>query len=156
MTINNLSYQPISPLREDVRYLIGLLNEHHLSHCPPEICHLAPAEQLAEQNCVMIGAFDQNKLCGMGTVKFFDDYAEITRMFVLDEYRGNRIAGTILNQLIELAKDRNLSDVKLETSDKFEAAVNLYYANGFEICGPFGEYLTKAQNMYMQKKLRQD
>lgn len=153
MSQKNIIYQPISPLREDVRYLITQLNQHHLSHCPPDVCHLAQAEQLVEMDCVMVGAFDESVLCGMGAVKFFDDYAKITRMFVLDEYRGNRIGNTILTKLIELVKERKLPVVKLETSEKFKAAVKLYRLNGFKVCVPFGEYVSSAQNLYMQKTI---
>ena len=153
MSTKNIIYKSISPLREDVQYLITQLDQHHLSHYPLEVCHLTQSEQLAEMDCVIIGAFDESVLCGMGAVIFFDDYAEITRMFVLDEYRGNRIANTILTKLIELVKERKLPVVKLETGEKFKAAVELYRLNGFEVCAPFGEYVNSAHNLYMQKIL---
>jgi putative acetyltransferase len=146
-------YQVISPLRDDVRALMDRLNKHNLSHCPPEICHLATPEQLATTDCIMFGAFIEGCLCGMGAIKFMTGYGEITRMFVADEFRGRGVAKEILGCLIQCAVDRGLASVKLETSTKFISAVRLYKASGFTLCPPFGEYVNSSHNTYMEKKL---
>jgi putative acetyltransferase len=130
------------------------LNAHNLSHCPPEICHLATAEQLAESDCLMIGAFTDEHLCGMGALKFFENYGEITRMFVEQPFRRKGIARQILDLLIQEAVKRNLESLKLETSEQFANAVRLYKSSGFVPCAPFGEYVHAPHNAYLEKTLR--
>ncbi len=146
-------YQVILPLRDDVRALMDRLNKHNLSHCPLEICHLATSEQLAATDCIMIGAFIEGSLSGMGAIKFMSGYGEITRMFVADEFRGKGVAKEILGTLIQCAVERGLVSVKLETSRKFISAVRLYETSGFTLCPPFGEYVSSPHNTYMEKKL---
>ncbi len=148
------NYRAISPLRDDVRNLMERLNAHNLSHCPPEICHLATAEHLAKSDCLMIGAFSGEHLCGMGTVKYFETYGEITRMFVEEQYRGMGIAKQIINLLIQATIERNLESIKLETSEQFANAVRLYKSAGFVPCAPFGEYVHAPHNTYLGKKLK--
>lgn len=151
--MNKIIYQVISPFRADVRVLVDRLNAHHLSHCPPEICHLTTAEQLAETDYLMIGAFNDKILCGIGAIKFMKSYGEITRMFVDEQFRGHGIAKRILEFLLERAVERNLKSVKLETSEKFTSAVRLYKSYGFTPCAPFGEYVYAPHNTYMEKNL---
>lgn len=151
--MKTIIYQPISPFRDDVRDLMNQLNRHHLSHCLLEVCHLTTAEEIANSDHLMIGAFSDEQLCGMGAVKFMADYGEITRMFVVDEFRGNGIAKRILDCLVESAVERKLQSVKLETSLKFTRAVRLYQSYGFAPCAPFGDYVNAPHNTYMEKKL---
>lgn len=90
----------------------------------------------------------------MGALKFMDHYAEVSRMFVLDEYRGKGLAVRLLNQLEKVAEDRGKIALKLETSDRFETAFRLYLKYGFTLCDPFGEYIHAAfQHVYMEKRI---
>lgn len=152
--MNGIHFSTISPLRDDVRTLMEQLNAHNLSHCPPEICHLATPEQLAGSDCTMIGAFSRERLCGMGAIRFMDSYGEITRMFVEEDFRRKGIAKQILDLLVQCAINRNLQSVKLETSVKFTNAVSFYAASGFTACAPFGDYVHAPHNSYMKKILR--
>jgi len=151
--MKTITYLPISPFRDDVRDLMNQLNAHHLSHCSPEICHLTTAEEIANFDHLMVGAFSDEQLCGMGAIKFMADYGEITRMFVVDEFRGTGIAKQILDRLVEAAIERNLRSVKLETSLKFTRAVRLYQSYGFANCAPFSDYVHAPYNAYMEKQL---
>lgn len=151
--MKTISYQPISPFRDDVRVLMNQLNMHHLSHCLAEVCHLATAEEIAKYDHLMIGAFSDKQLCGIGAVKFMAGYGEITRMFVDEEFRGKGIAKPILDRLVEAAMARGLQSVKLETSLKFTRAVRLYTSYGFALCAPFGNYVNAPYNTYMEKRL---
>jgi len=82
-----------------------------------------------------------------------ENYGEITRMFVEEQYRRNGIAGQILRLLIQEAIKRDLKSVKLETSVSFTNAVHLYESTGFIPCAPFGEYVHTPHNTYMERKL---
>ena len=147
----NVEIKNIHPDKPEVIRLFKLLDSHNLSHCPPEICHLATPEKFINENSILLGVFCDGILCGMGGLIIFTDYAEITRMFVLDEYRGNKFSLKILNHLEQIAIERKVKVLKLETSEKFEKAFSIYLKYGFILCRPFGEYVAKPYNTYMEK-----
>ncbi len=89
----------------------------------------------------------------MGGLKFYDDYAEVTRMYVKEKFRGNKLSPRLLRELESKALEKNKSVLKLETSDKFKKAFNLYKQYGFKLCEPFGEYIGKPYNTYMEYKI---
>ncbi len=143
----------ISPCYDNVRELFRLLDTHNMSHHPPEVCHLTQPEELQEVRSILLGIFCDGELCGMGALKFFDDYAEVTRMFVKEAYRGNGLAGKLLDELAKVALTNGLTVLRLETSEKFRSAVRLYQNYGFHFCEPFGEYVNKPLNTYMEKQI---
>ena len=148
-----LDLKVISPKRHDVQTMFDALDRHHLSLCPPEICHLTTTEVLDHDSCVLIGAFEHDMLCGIGGLKSFDGYGEITRMYVAPAHRGRAVAERILEKLISVAKGQGLPTVRLETSDKFEAAMKLYFKHGFVLCAPFGDYVNEPYNTYLEKRI---
>lgn len=143
----------ISPNRLDVQAMFAALNQHHLAHCPSEICHLTSADELERDGCFLIGALERDTLCGIGGVKLLEGYGEITRMYVAPEHRGKLIAERILEKLIALASEHGRHLIRLETSDKFEAAMKLYLKHGFAPCPAFGDYVDEPYNTYLEKRL---
>ena len=90
----------------------------------------------------------------MGGLRFFGDYAEVTRMFVLEEHRGKGLATRLLDELENEAIRRKKSFLRLETSNRFENAYRLYLKHGFNLCEPFGEYAHATyQHSYMEKAI---
>ncbi len=147
-----IEIKEISPSNLEVRELFRLLDEHNLSHCPPEICHLTQPEELQNAQSVLLGVFCNGALVGTGGLKQ-TDYAEITRMFLKPEVRGNGLAVKLLNELETIAGNNNYKYLMLETSESFKSAYRLYIRYGFQLCEPFGEYVDKAYNTYMKKKI---
>jgi len=143
----------ISPRDSEVRELFKLLDAHNMSHCPPEICHLTQPDELEKISSILLGAYYDGVLCGMGGLKFYDDYAEVTRMYVKERFRGNKLSPKLLKELELKALEKDKSILKLETSDKFKKALNLYKQYGFRLCEPFGEYIEKPYNTYMEYKI---
>lgn len=143
----------ISPSHSEVRELFTLLDSHNMSHCSPEVCHLTQPEELEKINAVLLGAYCNGVLCGMGGLKFYDDYAEVTRMYVKEEFRGNKLSPRLLKELELKALEKGKSILKLETNDKFEKAISLYEQYGFNECEPFGEYVDRPYNTYMEMKI---
>ncbi|MDH6251070.1 GNAT superfamily N-acetyltransferase [Chryseobacterium sp. H1D6B] len=62
----------------------------------------------------------------------FKEYAYLGFMFVKPEYRGQGINQLILDKLIDWAKSREISEIRLEVYDKNESAVKAYEKAGFE------------------------
>ena len=149
----NIQIEEISPMMKEVKELFRLLDEHNLSHCPADICHLTQPREMEKVNSTLLGIFHDDTLVGMGGLKYYDDYAEATRMFTLDSYRGKGLATKLMTELEKHALKRNLKILKLETSEKFIFAVKLYKKLGFEKCEAFGEYIQKPLNSYYQKYL---
>lgn len=148
-----IAIREISPSGLEVRELFRLLDAHNLSHCPPEVCHLTQPEELENAESVLLGVFGDGVLLGTGGLKLKSGYAEITRMFLKPEARGKGLAVQLLEALEAIAESKNYPCLMLETSQAFEPAYRLYLKYGFELCEPFGEYVNKAHNTYMRKKV---
>lgn len=149
----NVEIKPIIPTSNEAKRLFKLLDVHNISYCPPEECHLTQPNELGQISSILLGIFYKGVLCGMGALKFFDDYAEVSRMYILEEYRGKGFAVRLLNALEKEASSRGKTVLKLETSDKFKSACHLYLKYDFKLCEPFGKYIHEAyQHTYMEKR----
>lgn len=146
----------ISPGDSEVRELFKLLDAHNMSHCPPEVCNLTQPEDMENISSILLGIYCDGVLCGMGGLKLYDGYAEVTRMYVKEEFRGNKLSPRLLKELELKALEKDKSVLKLETSDKFKKAFSLYKRYGFKLCEPFGEYIEKPYNTYMELKIETD
>lgn len=56
---------------------------------------------------------------------------ELTRMYLLPEYRGKGEGGRMLSEALRVAASLGFSTVELETAPVFGAAIRLYRKNGF-------------------------
>ena len=142
--------EEISPSDAEAKQLFKLLNEHNLFYCPPEVCNLLQPEEMLQIEALLLGVFCDDVLSGIGGLKYFKEYAEVTRMYVKEQYRGNGLATQLLSVLKSKALERGITNLKLETSDNFDMAVQLYLKYGFKKCKPFGEYVKKPYNTYME------
>jgi GNAT superfamily N-acetyltransferase len=59
------------------------------------------------------------------------DVGELRRMWVEPAWRGRGVAWTLLHALEELAKEMQLSELRLDTRRKLETAIALYRSAGF-------------------------
>ena len=79
--------------------------------------------------------------------------AEIKRMFVMPEYRGNGVAAAILNELESWAKGLNFQRTVLETGRKLHEAVSLYEKAGYKEIENYEPYIGMTESLCMEKKL---
>jgi putative acetyltransferase len=77
---------------------------------------------------------------GCGGIAFEDGFAELKRMYVRPQLRGQHIGQSILARLEEEARARNVRRLVLETGDVLHAALRLYEGAGFKRCAAFGAY----------------
>jgi putative acetyltransferase len=65
------------------------------------------------------------------------------------------VGQTVLTHIIRHAKEKGMTCLSLETgsSEEFWAARSMYLKNGFEICGPFGDYKLDPLSVFMTKHL---
>ncbi|WAU85534.1 GNAT family N-acetyltransferase [Streptomyces sp. Qhu-G9] len=71
---------------------------------------------------------------------YSDGDAELKRMYVVDEVRGNGLARRILAALEDDARAAGRTRMVLETGNKQPEAIALYASSGYEPCVKFGHY----------------
>lgn len=84
------------------------------------------------------GNFWIAKVCGkvIGTIALLDignNRGALRKMFVAKNYRGKEfgIGQNLLNNLVDWAKDKRITEIFLGTTEKFIAAQRFYEKNGF-------------------------
>jgi putative acetyltransferase len=91
---------------------------------------------------------------GCGAIKRYDnDAAEVKRMFVGEEYRGKGIAGKILTELENWAKELGYTHTILETSKTQYEAVALYTKKGYSVIDNYGQYKGIENSICFKKEL---
>ncbi len=94
-------------------------------------------QEYASMNDFILGAFEAGQLVGI--MGFFrPSLPKVSRKghiwgtFLLPEWRGKRIAGQLLDELINRARHmHNLNRLQLTTSTQYKAAISLYKSRGF-------------------------
>ena len=89
---------------------------------------------------------------GCGAFKpFSEKEAEIKRMFVLPEFRGQGLGRKILKNLEYWAEESNFDFCILETSKDMPKAVKLYQKAGYSAIQNYGPYKDVESSMCMKK-----
>lgn len=85
---------------------------------------------------------------------YSDGDAELKRMFVIPEGRGNGLARRILAALEDDARAAGRVRMVLETGDQQPEAIALYASSGYAPCEKFGHYRTYDSSRCFAKPLR--
>lgn len=106
-----------TPLQDDVRELVALLNAHLLPLSPVEFQFKMTAEQMAGADTTVFVARDAaGRALGCGALKMAGDrQAEVKRLFTRPEVRGKRVGSALLAAITELARSRGVHVLLLET-----------------------------------------
>lgn len=100
---------------------------------------------------VVICYHDQ-KPVGCGAFKKYEEnVAEIKRMYVLPDYRGEGIAPKILKELEDWAKELHHKKCILETGIKLQSAIALYLKSGYTKTDNYGQYENVENSICMKK-----
>ena len=100
----------------------------------------------------VIVVFVETEAVGCGAFKpYSDDTAEIKRMYVKPEFRGQRIAQNILSELEAWAVESGFTTTVLETGLKQPEAIRLYERSGYERIENYGQYAGVENSVCMQK-----
>ena len=101
-----------------------------------------------------IVCYVDNKPIGCGAFKQYDQKkAEIKRMYVLPEFRGQGIGVAILKELELWAAELNFSECILETGKKQPEAIRLYQKAGYTITKNYGQYENVDNSVCMLKAI---
>ena len=135
---------------------VALLKQSHAlmeSLFPPEDNFYLDVEDLVSPDIKFYTARENGTVLGTGAIALKPDYAEVKSMFVSEDARGKGVAGAILRQLEDTARDNNAKIMKLETGNVLHAAHKLYDSQGFTRCGVFPPYNAAGSSIFMEKPL---
>lgn len=140
----------------DVRALL----EEHLAdlalHSPACSVHAMPVERLRAPDVTFWSVWSDDRVVGCGALKELDSHhGEVKSMRTIDDARGVGIGGLVLDHLVDEARRRGYSRISLETgsNEPFFPAHRLYARRGFEVCGPFADYVEDPWSVFMTKEL---
>lgn len=137
----------------------ALLREHlagMVSTSPAESVHALPLERLQQPDVTLWSVWKHNELCGCGALKeLTPHHGEIKSMRTRVQFLRQGVAQTVLNRILQEATDRGYRQVSLETGSTaaFMPAHHMYLHNGFELCGPFGDYASDPFSVFMTRRL---
>jgi putative acetyltransferase len=142
----------------DVRALIGALDAELAQHYAPEQRHGLALDAIFQPHIRFFIARHDGEALGCGGVALFADFAEIKRMYVRENARGQGIADAIVAQLSAEAAAAGLSLLQLETGTQQAAAMRFYRRCGFSPCAAFEPYASMppaaiATSYFMEKQI---
>ncbi|MGF1594685.1 MAG: GNAT family N-acetyltransferase [Kiloniellaceae bacterium] len=139
---------------------IAALLEAHLdlmrSVSPPESVHALDLDALRAPQVTFWTVWDGDTLLGCGALKEIDPtHGEIKSMHTAQAARGKGVARRLLQHVVDTARQRGYRRLSLETGSTadFAAAQGLYGSFGFEVCGPFADYVLDPFSVFMTLEL---
>lgn len=106
----------------------------------------------AIKNAVVL--FVNDEAVGCGAFKYYEEgIAEIKRMYVKPEHRGNRYAVLILNELEQWAHAEGFMEAILETGINQPEAIKMYHRTGYTLISNYGQYEGVTTSVCFKKAL---
>ena len=151
----DLAIEHMEAATDEVRQLIAELDIALTGNYLPEQHHAVSLEQLFGGNVKFFVARSDGVAVGCGGVGFYDGFAEVKRMYTRPEVRGQRVGSALLEAVTQLARDRGVKTLLLETGEGlgFEGAWRLYERSGFIRRGAFFDYPDSAYSRFYEKSL---
>ena len=139
---------------------IAQLLQEHLQNMrllsPPESVHALDLEGLRKPEITFWSAWQESKLLGCGALKELDvRHGEIKSMRTASVHLRKGVAAGLMRHILEEAKRRSYRRLSLETGsmEAFAPARSLYTRFGFQLCGPFADYVEDPNSVFMTREL---
>ena len=98
--------------------------------------------------------YDGEQAVGCAAIKRYDDEsAEVKRVFIREEYRGQGISKRLMELLEQTAREQGYSSLILESGEILAEAMALYRRIGFQVIPNYGPYADMPESVCMKKKL---
>ena len=146
----------VSPTAPDITAILEAHLELMRSISPPEAVHALDLDQYEASGTTLFALYDDDEAVAIGGLREYEPGAvEIKSMHVPSHHRGRKLSRTMLEHLLDQARDRGATRASLETGsqDAFEPARQLYATHGFRFCGPFGDYELDPNSTFMTRDL---
>ena len=99
-------------------------------------------------------AYDNDIPVGSASFKKYDDEnAEVKRVFVKEEYRGQGISDELMKMLEQRAREKGFKYFILESGEPLVSAMALYRKIGYKVIPNYGQYVNMEESICMKKKL---
>lgn len=99
-------------------------------------------------------AYDNDIPVGSASFKKYDDEnAEVKRVFVKKEYRGQGISNELMKMLEQRAREKGFKHFILESGEPLISAMALYRKIGYKVIPNYGQYVDMKDSVCMKKKL---
>lgn len=136
-----------------VAALFALSEAYAAGLYPAESNHMVHADSLAQPHVIFCVARRGEQVVGCGASVLYADYAEIKRMFVLEEARGLKLGERILGFLEAQTAAAGVRTLRLETGIHSHPARRLYERCGYRLIGPFADYWDDPLSVFYGKDL---
>jgi putative acetyltransferase len=154
VSYEKVDIRPEDPRQPDVQALLSQSDDYFRALYPAESNHLVSADVLATQRAAFLAARRDGELLGsIALLTIAPGHAEMKRMFVRPEVRRIGLGRRLLNALEEVACDRGIARISLETGIEQSEAIGLYRSSGYQDCPPFGDYKADPLSLFMTKSL---
>jgi putative acetyltransferase len=152
----DLTIEYLDPDAAEVQALLAVSDAYYVNLYPAESNHLESSDDLKKPNVLFVGCRIDGELVASGAAKIMQDdgsYAEIKRVFVVDEHRGKGLSSKVMCFLETELQGRGVSLFRLETGVRQPEALGLYSKLGYLERGSFGSYKTDPHSVFMEKRV---
>ncbi len=126
-----------TPLQDDVRRMVAMLNETLLALTPREFCHHLTVEQMAGPDTTLFIARDDGKAVAMGALKRHGGgMGEVKRMYTIPDRQGAGLGGRILGEIEGLARREGLNPPGAGNRQQFRSRGACLCARRFQALRP--------------------
>ncbi|QIA64901.1 GNAT family N-acetyltransferase [Vibrio astriarenae] len=139
--------------------VIALLEEHlqdMYAVSPPESVHALDVSALKSDTITFFSGWLKDELTGCVAIKVLSDqHVELKSMRTVKQFRNSGVASKLLKHAIDVAKQRGVKKVSLETGSEnyFKPARTFYEKSGFAPCAPFADYKPDPFSCFMTMEL---
>jgi putative acetyltransferase len=152
----DLTIEYLDPDAAEVQALLAVSDAYYVNLYPAESNHLESSDDLKKPNVLFVGCRIDGELVASGAAKIMQDdgsYAEIKRVFVVDEHRGKGLSSKVMCFLETELQGRGVSLFRLETGVRQPEALGLYRKLGYLERGSFGSYRADPHSVFMEKRV---
>jgi len=154
--MSDVTIEHLDPDSAEAQVLIAASDAFYDGLYPPESTHLEATTDLKKEHVIFMGCRIADQLVASGGAKLMQDdgeYAEIKRVFVLENFRGRGLSRIIMQALEGELGNRGVTLFRLETGIRQPEALGLYRKLGYHERGPFGAYRTDPLSVFMEKRV---
>lgn len=141
-----------SPRQPEVVALIEELDAYQTPLYPEQSNHGTDVDILSAPNVLFAVCRTENgEAVACGALSLQPTFGELKRMFTKPASRGQGLARALIEFLEAEAQKRGCCHFVLETGYRQIDAISLYERCGYSRCGPFGEYVSDPNSVFLEK-----
>ncbi|WP_353148750.1 GNAT family N-acetyltransferase [Chryseobacterium sp.] len=141
MTTREAREEDLKILLEFEQGIVSAERPFNITLIDGEIYYYDLSHFIQSPDATLIIAEEDNEIIGSGYALIkkaeknyykFEEYAYLGFMYVKPEYRGKGVSKVVTDELINWAKSRGISEVRLDVYAQNESAIKAYEKAGFE------------------------